>query len=132
MADRIADIDDDGVEDWPELEEELVPETPLVPDAGPFKRSFEYLHGARVTLDSDLMLPTKMLAATSAKSVLRVAEETGKQIPEEEREAFEKIARGEIDASEGALVEALGRLSSFVERNITLGEDETEPDDEDA
>jgi hypothetical protein len=123
VANRISDIDDDGIEDWPELEEELVPDDTLVPDAGPFERPFQYLHGARVTLDSDLMLPTKMLAATSAKSVLRVAEQTGTEIPDKDREIFERVARGDIAAEEGALVEALGQLTSFVERNITLGDE---------
>lgn len=123
MARRIKDIDDDGTEDWPELEEDLIPDDPLVPDAGPFERPFEYLHGARVTLDSDLKLPTKLLAATAAKSVLRVADETDTPIDEDERESFEEIAAGGIETSEDALVEALGKLTAFVERNITLGED---------
>lgn len=122
MARRIRDIDDEQV-DWPELEEDLIPDDARVPDAGPFERPFEYLHGARVTLDSDLKLPTKLLTATAAKSVLRVAEETGTSIEASERETFERIAAGDIETSEDALVEALGELTSFVERNITLGED---------
>lgn len=120
MARRIRDVPDEV--DWPELEDDLVPEDSLVPDAGPFERPFEYLHGARVTLDSDLKLPTKLLAATSAKSVLRVADETETDISEAEREAFETIAAGDIETTEADLVEALGQLTAFVERNITLGE----------
>lgn len=122
MADRIADVDDTA--DWPDLEEDLVPEDSLVPDAGPFERPFEYLHGARVTLDSDLKRATKLLTATAARSLLRVADETDTPVSEDERAAFERVAAGDIPASEDALVEALGDLTAFVEQNITLGGDE--------
>lgn len=124
MAERIADIDDEGVEDWPELEDELVPDDDLVPDAGPFKRPFAFLHGARVTMDSDLMLPTKVLTATAAKSILRVADETDTAIPDGDRELFERVARGDIAAEQLELVEALGEMTAFVERNLSLGDDE--------
>jgi len=121
MAERIADVPDEA--DWPELEEELVPESGFMPDAGPFETPFEYLHGARVTLNSDLVRPAQLLTITAARSILRVADETDTPIDPDEREAFEDLAAGEVSGDEDELVDVLARLAAFVERNLTLGED---------
>lgn len=118
MAHRIADLPDDE-SDWPDLEDELIPDTDPLPEAGgPFTRCFEYLHGARATLDADLTAPTRLLTATAARSILRIAEETGSEIPPEDRSAFERIAEGEIPEDQAGMLETLARLSAFVERRI--------------
>jgi hypothetical protein len=128
MADRIADVPDDA--DWPEIEEDMVPDRDVVPDAGPFERPFEYLHGARVTLDSDLGSPTKLLAATAARSILRVADETDTGIDPAKRERFTAIANAELSTDEDDLVEALAELTAFVEAHISPPDELSPPDDQ--
>lgn len=118
MARRIRDLPDDEV-DWPDLEEELVPEHDPMPESGgPFTRSFEYLHGARVTMDADLSGPTRLLTITAARSILRIAEETETPIPDEDEERIRRVAGGDLPETQDRLLEALARLSGFVERQI--------------
>lgn len=118
MADRIADLPDDEV-DWPDLEDDLIPEHDPMPDAGgPFTRCFEYLHGARATLDADLVAPTRLLTAMAARSILRVADETGTELDEATRERFEAIAGGDVPEDQTGMLETLARLSAYVETQI--------------
>lgn len=117
MARRIRDLPDDA--EFHDLEDELIPEEDPYPDAGgPFTRCFEYLHGARVTLDADLPTPTRLLTITAARSVLRVADESGTEIPDQHAERFQAIADGDLPEEQDALVEALAELSGFVERQV--------------
>lgn len=118
MAERISDVPDDA--DWPELEDEIIPEMDPVSDAGAFERPFAYLHGARATIEGDLLQPTKLLTVTAAKSVLRVAEATDTEIEAPKREHFERIANGEVATDRDELVEALAELTVFVEANMTF------------
>jgi hypothetical protein len=120
MAERINEVPDDA--DWPEIEEDLVPESDFMEDAGPFAEPFEYLNAARMTLGEDLHRPTKLLAITAARTLLRVADETDTEIDPDDRATFEAIAEGEVPAEKQALVQTLGTLAAFTERNLTIGE----------
>lgn len=122
MAHRIRDLPDEA--EFRDLEDELLPDEDPLPDAGgPFTRCFTYLHGARVTLDADLTAPTRLLAVTAARSILRVVDETGTAIEPEERERFERIAGAELPEEKDDLIEALADLSGFVERRIQAARD---------
>lgn len=117
MARRISEVPDDA--DWPELEEEMIPEVDPVPDAGgPFTICYEYLHGARATLDADVLAPTRLLTATAARSVLRVADEEDVEVPEDRRGDFEAYAAGDVPEDQDGLIEALTRLTAFVETQV--------------
>lgn len=121
MAERISDVPDEA--DWPEIEEDLVPESEFMPDAGPFVEPFEHLHGARMTLGDELLRPTKVLTVAAARSLLRVADETDTPIDEGKRDTFERFAEGDVAGEQAALVDALGEMAAFVERHLTLGDD---------
>lgn len=117
MADRISELPEDA--EFKELEEEMIPEEDPVPDAGgPFTQCYEYLHGARATLDADLTAPTRLLAATAARSILRLADEHDVALDEDRRAAFERFAAGEVPSEQDALIETLATLSGFVERRV--------------
>lgn len=124
MAERVSDHPDD-LDAWPDIEDELIPEHDPMPDAGgPFTRSFEFLHGARVTLDADLPGPTRLLTITAARSILRIAEETGTEIPDDHEELIRRVAGGDLPEAQRDLVEALARLSGFVETQIQAAKDD--------
>jgi hypothetical protein len=117
MARRIADIPEDA--EWPELEEELIPEHDPVPDAGgAFTRCYEYLHGARATLDADVIAPTRLLTVAAARTVLRTADAEGVEVPGDRREDFETYADGDVPEDQDGLIEALTRLTAFVETQV--------------
>lgn len=116
MARRISELPDDV--DWPDLEDDLIPEEDPLPEAGgPFTRAFEYLHGARATIDADLTAPTRLLTSTAARAILRIADEEDIEIPETDA-WLEALAEGDIPHERDDLVAALARLSSFVERQV--------------
>ncbi len=117
MARRIRDIPDDA--EWPELEDEYIPDKDPLPDAGgPYTRALEYLHGARATLNANLVTPTRLLAATTARFILLLAEENNLEIPREQRDTFERIAEGNIPEDTDGAVEDLARLAAFVEQEV--------------
>ncbi len=123
MARRIRDIPDDA--EWPELEDAYIPDQDPLPDAGgPFTRAYAYLHGARATLDSDLTAPTRLLAATAARYILLVADETDTEIDPDDREAFERFAQGEMPTDTHGLVDTLTQLSAFVEKQVQAAQKE--------
>lgn len=117
MARRISDVPDDA--EWPELEEQFIPDEDPLPDAGgPWTKAYAYLHGARATLDADLAAPTRLLAATAARYILLVTEQEGAEIEPGEEETFERYAKGEIPWETDPLVETLTQLSAFVEKKV--------------
>lgn len=117
MARRIKDIPDDA--EWPELEDEYIPDQDPVPDAGgPYTRAFEYLHGARATLNASLVTPTRLLAATTARFILLLAEEHDRPLAPDKRASFERIADGEIPDDTDGVVEVLAELAAFVESEV--------------
>lgn len=127
MARRIKDIPDDA--EWPELEDAYIPDQDPLPDAGgPYTRAFEYLHGARATLNANLITPTRLLAATAARFILRLADENDMGIPSEEREAFERMANGGIPEDTDGVVEDLARLAAFVEQEVQSARREANDD----
>lgn len=118
MAHRIADLPDDDPDDWPDLEDELIPDEVWMPNMGAFDPSFQYLHGARVTLDAGLMHPTRLLTAAAAKVLLKVAGEQEIGIPKPQADRFESFARGHVDAEQDALLQALAELAAFLETQV--------------
>ena len=115
MAPRVSDYPDD--EEWPDLEEELVGETTFTM-GGAYAPAYEFLHGARVTLDAGLLRATRLLAAAAARGSLAIAAREGDEVGEEERTQLEAIGTGAIDAEAEALLDALTHLAVFVERRL--------------
>lgn len=105
-------------EEWPDLEEELYAESdfPMGERYGP---AYEFLHGARITLDAGLVRPTRLLAAAAAQNALLLAEQHGEAADGKERAALEAIGRGEVGREPEELLGALTELAVFVEGRVT-------------
>lgn len=126
MARRISDVPDDA--EWPELEDEFIPDEDPLPEAGgPWTKAYAYLHGARATLDADLAAPTRLLAATAARYILLLVDEQETEISPEDEQAFRRIAEGEVSGKTDDLVETLTRLSAFVEKKVQAAQGPDEP-----
>lgn len=104
-------------EEWPDLEEEHY-EGSDFPMGGPFAVAYEFLHGARITLDQGLTRPTRLLVAAAARNALRIAAERDEAADASEEAALDALGRGEVEADAEDLLDSLTTLAVFIEKRI--------------
>lgn len=128
---RVRDFPDDA-EQWPDLEDDLIPDPMELPTSGPYGPAFTYLHAARVTLDAGLVRPTKLLIRTAARLTLATADEVGDDPSEEEAQALDAMADWTVDVDDPVeMLDLLATLSAFVEKRLDIPKGKTPGDQRD-